>query len=247
MLRNSCVSCWDVRVPCTCTHVQSYGTAHVLSACTHVGCYARVGVGVGWDVITFVTHEHMFNATQQLRFLLGCSCSLHLHTCSKLRNCSRSFGLHTCWMLRKSWGWGGIGCDNIRYTWTHVQCYATAAFLAGMFTFPALAHMFKATELLTFFRLAHMLDATQELGLGWCGDDQVAESHTAVLKKQLRRNNKLAGLTPRGAHIAGLSAVHIHRNLGFEKVLQCFTKYIHQVGDSIPPASAFVDQTWLQS
>ena len=107
--------------------------------------------------------------------------------------------------------------------------------------------MFKATELLTFFRLAHMLDATQELGLGWGGDDQVAESHTAVLKKQLRRNNKLAGLTPRGAHIAGLSAVHIHRNLGFENVLQCFTKYIHHVRDSIPPASAIVDQTWLQS
>ena len=52
------------------------------------------------------------------------------------------------------------------------------------------------------------------------GGDQVAESHTAVLKKQLRRNNKLAGLTPRGAHIAGLSAVHIHRNLGFENVVQ---------------------------
>ena len=59
--------------------------------------------------------------------------------------------------------------------------------------------------------------------------------------------NKLAGLTPRGAHIAGLSAVHIHRNLGFENVVQCFAKYIHHVRDTIPPASAFVDQTWLQS
>ena len=55
------------------------------------------------------------------------------------------------------------------------------------------------------------------------------------------------GLTPRGAHIAGLSAVHIHRNLGFENVVQCFVKYIHHVRDTIPPASAFVDQTWLQS
>ena len=50
-----------------------------------------------------------------------------------------------------------------------------------------------------------------------------------------------------GAHIAGLSAVHIHRNLGFENVVQCFAKYIHHVRDTIPPASAFVDQTWLQS
>ena len=45
----------------------------------------------------------------------------------------------------------------------------------------------------------------------------------------------------------GLSAVHIHRNLGFENVVQCFAKYIHHVRDTIPPASAFVDQTWLQS
>ena len=57
------------------------------------------------------------------------------------------------------------------------------------------------------------------------------------MKKQLRRQNKLAGLTPRGAHIAGLSAVHIHRNLGFENVVQCFVKYIHHVRDTIPPGS----------
>ena len=66
-------------------------------------------------------------------------------------------------------GWGGMGCDNIRFhmntcsmlrnccvsCWdvhvpcicTHVQCYANAAFLAGMFTFLALAHMFNATQL----------------------------------------------------------------------------------------------------
>ena len=25
-----------------------------------------------WGVITFIVHEHMFDATQQLRFLLGC-------------------------------------------------------------------------------------------------------------------------------------------------------------------------------
>ena len=59
--------------------------------------------------------------------------------------------------------------------------------------------------------------------------------------------HKLAGLTPCGAPIAGLSAVHIHRNSGFENVVQSFANYIHHVRDSIPPASVFVDQTWLQS
>ena len=48
--------------------------------------------GVGWDVITFVAHEHMLHATQLLRFLLGCSRSLRLHTCSMLCNCCVS-----CW------------------------------------------------------------------------------------------------------------------------------------------------------
>ena len=62
-------------------------------------------------MITFVAHVHMFDATQQL-------------------------GL----------GLGGMGCDNVSCwdvcclcTCTHVQCSATAAFLAGMFTFFALA------------------------------------------------------------------------------------------------------------
>ena len=71
---------------------------------------------------------------------------------------------------------------------------------------------------------------------------KVAESHTAVLKKQFHRNNKLSGQTPHGAHIAGF-----HRNVGLENVLQCFTKYIHHVRDHIPPASACVDQTWLNT
>ena len=71
--------------------------------------------GVGWDVLTFVAHEHMFDATQQL-------------------------GL----------GWGGMGCVNIRCTWTHVWCYATVGVLAGMLTFLVLAHMVNATQLLRF-------------------------------------------------------------------------------------------------
>ena len=104
-------------------------------------------------------------------------------------------------------------------------------------------------RMLTFVGLAHMADATQHDGVGGGvrKDVNVCRTCTHGLCKQLRRNNKLAGLTPRGAHIAGLSAVHIHRNLGFENVAQCFAKYIHHVRDTIPPASAFVDQTWLQS
>ena len=35
-----------------------------LRAC-HVHCHAGLG-GVGWDALTFVAHEHMFDATQQL-------------------------------------------------------------------------------------------------------------------------------------------------------------------------------------
>ena len=121
----------------------------------------------------------------------------------------------------------------------------------GMLTFLAHAHMLDATQQDVSLGLAHRRQKTsahvgsRETIL--VGGDQVAESHTAVLKKQLRRQNELAGLTPRGAHIAGLSAVHIHRNLGFENVVQCFVKYIHHVRDTIPPASAFVDQTWSQS
>ena len=43
--------------------------------------------GVGWDVLTFVAHEHMFDATQLLPCSLVCSRFSHPHTCSMLRNC----------------------------------------------------------------------------------------------------------------------------------------------------------------
>ena len=89
--------------------------------------------GVGWDVLTFVAHEHMFDVTQPLSFLLGCLRSLHLHTCSMLRNDCVS-----CWDVY-------VPC-----TCAHVQCYATTVLLAGMFTFLALAHMFNATQPLSF-------------------------------------------------------------------------------------------------
>ena len=55
ILRNSWV--WDgvicVNIRCTWTHGW---------------CYATVGFGMGWDVITFVALEHMVDATQQLSF-----------------------------------------------------------------------------------------------------------------------------------------------------------------------------------
>ena len=83
---------------------------------------------MGLDVKTFIAHEHMFDATQQLRL-----------------------------------GWGGMGCDNsIPCTCEHVQCYATAAFLAWMFTSLRMntclmlrnclahEHMFDATQLMRF-------------------------------------------------------------------------------------------------
>ena len=46
---------------------QLVGDDNIPCTCTHVGCYATVGVGVGWDgMLTFVAHEHMFDAPQQL-------------------------------------------------------------------------------------------------------------------------------------------------------------------------------------
>ena len=119
MLRNCCVSCWDVTVPCTCTHAQCYATAAFLAG-----------------MLLFLALAHMLNATQLLRFLLGCYCSLHLRACTMLRNCCVS-----CWDV------------TVPCTCTHAQCYATAAFLAGMLTFLALlalAHMLHATQLLRF-------------------------------------------------------------------------------------------------
>ena len=59
--------------------------------------------------------------------------------------------MNTCLMLRNSWGWGGVGVitfiahGHVPCTCKHVQCYAAAAFLAGMFTFLAHEHMANAT------------------------------------------------------------------------------------------------------
>ena len=199
MLRNYCVSCWYVHVPCTWTHVECYATAaflagmftflaheHMLNATqllrfllvcsrslhmntcwmlrnccvscwyvhvpctwTHVECYATTAFLAG--MLTFLAHEHMLNATQLLRFLLVCWRSLHMNTCWMLRNCCVS-----CWYV------------HVPCTWTHVECYATAAFLlvcsrslhmntcwmlrncSGMFTFLAHEHMLNATQLLCF-------------------------------------------------------------------------------------------------
>ena len=161
MLRNYCVSCWYVHVPCTWTHVECYATAaflagmftfpctwthveryataaflagmftilahethvecyanaaflaghvHVPCTWTHVECYATTAFLAG--MLTFLAHEHMLNATQLLRFLLVCWRSLHMNTCWMLRNCCVS-----CWYV------------HVPCTWTHVECYATAAFL----------------------------------------------------------------------------------------------------------------------
>ena len=160
--------------------------------------------------------------------------SVHMHTCGMLRRWCRSLHMHTCLMLRSTGvGWGGV----------------------GMLTFLAHAHMFDATEMMTFLAHAHMFDATEHWGgVGWGGDVNVPCTCTHVwcygddvVPCTWTHVWCYGALTPRGAHIAGLSAVHIHRNLGFENVVQCFVKYIHHVRDTIPPASAFVDQTWLQS
>ena len=40
--------------------------------------------GVGWDLLTFVAHEHMFDATQQLGFLAFS----HMFNATQLLRCS---------------------------------------------------------------------------------------------------------------------------------------------------------------
>ena len=142
MLRNCCVSCWDVNVPCTCARAQCYATAAFLAGML--------------TFLALLALAHVHNATQLLRFLLGCYCSLHLHTCSMLRNCFLlgcycSLHLHTCSMLRNCC----VSCWDVNVpctpcTCTHAPCYATAALLAGMLLFVALAHMLHATQLLRF-------------------------------------------------------------------------------------------------
>ena len=108
---------------------------------THGWCYPTVGVGAGWDVSTFVALEHMVDATQQLGLGRGGMFQPSLH-------------LNTWLMLPNSWGWGGVGCFNLRCTWTHGWCYPTVGVGAGW-------------DVSTFVALEHMVDATQQLGLGW--------------------------------------------------------------------------------
>ena len=73
----------------------------------------------------------------------------------------------------------------------------------------------------------------------------VAESHTANLKKQFRRSNKLSGLPVDSAHIDGLSALFFQENLGLEGVMSAFARYIACAKDKRNPCKADVDTTWI--
>ena len=64
--------------------------------------YATVGVGVGWGVIIFIVHEHMFDA---------CYATVEVGVWWGVITF-----IDTCLMLRNSWGWGGVGCDNFHCT-----------------------------------------------------------------------------------------------------------------------------------
>ena len=63
------------------------------------------------------------------------------------------------------------------------------------------------------------------------GGDQVAESHTANLKKKMRRNNTLSGLTLETAHVDGLSSLYVHSNLGLDCVLDAYASYMRKMLD----------------
>ena len=78
------------------------------------------------------------------------------------------------------------------------------------------------------------------------GGDQVAESHTANLKKQLRRNNKLSGLSLETAHVDGLSSLYVHSNLGLECVLDAYASYMQKMLDQLNPNKMFQNVGWLK-
>ena len=78
------------------------------------------------------------------------------------------------------------------------------------------------------------------------GGDQVAESHTALLKQQLRRNNKLGGLSLKTAHVDGLSALYIHKNLGLEATMMAFAQFIAHMTDKVSHVKCFEDVSWME-
>ena len=78
------------------------------------------------------------------------------------------------------------------------------------------------------------------------GGDQIAESHAANLKKQLRRNNKLSGLTLETAHVDGLSSFFVHSNLGLDCVLDAYASYMSKMVDQMNPKKMFENFDWLK-
>ena len=77
------------------------------------------------------------------------------------------------------------------------------------------------------------------------GGDQVAESTALLKKKQLRRNNKLAGLSLKTAHVDGLSALYIHKNLGLEATMTAFAQFIANMTDQVSHVKCFEDASWM--
>ena len=85
-----------------------------------------------------------------------------MNTCLMLRNCCL-----VRWFVHVS---------RIR---THVLCYATAALFAGMLTFLASAHMFRATQYCGVVRWDSYLDANLRISLCIFGDVQSSSSQCA--------------------------------------------------------------------
>ena len=60
----------DDDVLCTLTHLWCYGDGDVLCTLTHLWCYGELGWGgVGLGMLTFLAHEHIFDATEMMTFL----------------------------------------------------------------------------------------------------------------------------------------------------------------------------------
>ena len=81
--------------------------------------------------------------------------------------------------------------------------------------------------------LLHELDGVG-VGVGWGG----------VI--QLRRNNKLSGLSLETAHVDGLSSLYVHSNLGLDCVLDAYAAYMHKMLDQLNPNKMFQNLDWLK-
>ena len=130
--------------------------------------------GVVWGgvgMMTFLAHEHIFDATEMMSFLA------HEHIFDATEN------------------WGGVGWggdDDVPCTWTHLWCYGELGWGGvGMMTLLAHEHIFDATEMMSFLAHEHIFVQIQRNSSSRCCSIAQKASHNvsaecfAVVQKWL--------------------------------------------------------------